>query len=428
MDLLVVRRFMSGRQSFGAWIFGARALGAGVVVLLVAACGCSKKGSILDAVESVANTPQEVLAAEGCKVDVTEEEARVFSDQLIAALREGRLGDLTDVFDYGVMARIATRGSSNRSESDGFRRSLVSSLDAKSGGIFEASVKQQATYRRLRITGNTRGRMVLLRVLAEEGAVNYLDLAIVRNKAGKPVIVDAYIYAIGENFSDTMRRMYLLAGGNPSAGLSVKVSDAEAGRAGDSMTAMAQNFNTGNFAAVLREYQGLPEAFKQERICLALNLQASGQISEDEQRQAMNQIRKYHGDAAWANLMLLGDDMLREDYDSALRRIDRTDGEVGGDPFLDAMRAGVYGAKKDYPAAIAAAQRCVKAEPELVEGHNAVVNMSLPAGRFDLVRSELLELQKRFELDLDTWVETEDFAEFRKSDEYPRWQADRKKL
>jgi hypothetical protein len=405
---------------------GAR-VAAGALLLLVAAGGCTKQEMQALGVGkgNVPKTPQEVLAAEGCKVDVTEAESRQFADKLIAALDQRRLADVNRMIDYDVLLRIAVRGASSQSTADEFRKAALQGLNSTDGGLFSGPLSENAAYRLLRIVDNPRGRQLLVRTLAESGSVNYFELSLVRSKSGQPVVVDAYIYTIGELYSDTLRRLYLTAAGQSSQIFSVPASEAEIIRGAKCMEAMTRNYDGGRFAEVVAEYQRLPEAFKRERIYLILRMHAASEVSNDEYLVAMADIRKYHGDADWANMLLMDDDVLRKNFDSALRRIDRTDGQVGGDPYLEVVRAGTLSEKKEFAAALAAAERCVKAEPTLVQGHQAAANMGLLAKRYDVVRRELLVLEKQFQVNVDDQVNSDEFAPFRASDDFGRWQADR---
>jgi len=420
---------MFGRNGCDVSAFRNAVLAALIVAPAMTAGGCTRQEmALLNSSGPVPKTPQEVLEAEGCKVDVTEAEALAFSDQLLAALAERRLNDVQEMSDFRVLVKIATRGTSNRQAAELFEKGFLSNLPVNKGGIFEGPLSQNAAFRRMRIRGNSRGRNVLIRVLAAEGGVNYIDLAIVRGKSGKPVIVDAYINSIGENFSDTVRRVFLLNGGDPKAALTVKASDADALAGSKIMEQMGENVRAGRHAEVLANYGKMPEVFRRERIILSMRMQSAMQVSEAEYRRSMADIRKYHGEADWTNLILLDDDLLREDYESALRRIDRIEREVGGDPSLDVLRGGVYSGMEDYAAALAAAERCVKAEPELLLGHQAVLNCANLADRYDLMRRELLVLEKQFREEVDALVDGEAFEGFRQSAEFERWKADRKQL
>jgi hypothetical protein len=416
---LIVRR-----RSSGAWEFA--------VLTAIVAAGCSEKQSESSrasipgaSAPSDPKTPQEVLAAEGCRIDVTDDEARAFADRFVAALRAKRHDEMKEMVDYQLLLKIALRGAPDKRDADGYREGFVQSIQERNGGPFNEAMTLNAEFRVLSVGRNARGQNVMIRVLGAEGP-NYFNLEVVRARSGTPVVVDAFVYAAGEYLSDSIRAVYLISTGDASP-FSTKLTVPETDKAFTTFDSMTTNLGKGRFREAIDDYRALPRVFQQTRMTLIVLLNAAKGISEAEYRSALGEIRKHHGDAAWANLMLIEDDLARNDFDGALRRIDRMEADVGDNSYANVMRAMVFSQKGDHQSALAAASRCIAVEPGLRDGHDVMLVAAGGAGRFELVRAELLVLERQFHRDLDRWADSDEAESFRQSPEYDRWKADRTK-
>src|SRR5687767_12295803 len=97
---------MSRRMAIGAWVV--------LPLIAVAGCGTQQPGRSGSAGSgSSPSLPQSAVFAAGCKIDVTEGEARAYADKLMSALRRRRVEELRSLIDYELTAKIASRGLTN---------------------------------------------------------------------------------------------------------------------------------------------------------------------------------------------------------------------------------------------------------------------------------------------------------------------------
>jgi predicted Zn-dependent protease len=94
---------------------------------------------------------------------------------------------------------------------------------------------------------------------------------------------------------------------------------------------------------------------------------ASAYLGEAQYQSAIDALRRAYPNDASLDLMLLDGYFMKKRYDEALQAVDRIDRSLGGDPYLDVMRANMLLAKGDVDGAYRFATRAVEREPSLSE-------------------------------------------------------------
>lgn len=408
------------------WVIRSNRVGLFVACLLGVA-GCTKyERDAFDRLTSSPgpSTPQEVVAAEGCRLDVTEDEARAYFGRLKTAVDGRQHETLLSLIDYNILGKVGVRGGKDRRSAEQFVEGFREGAGRNPGGMFHQILEQNSRLRLLRITVNPRGRQVLVRIVGDKG-LNYLEVDLARRSSGEVIAYDVFNYSIGEHFSDIMRRVYILSGGDPETLRFDSSPSPESKQAQALMTNMVDALRGKRYQDVIAGFARLPESFRKERVLLAMRMQAAAELGDDAYRAALADIRKYHGEADWTSMLLLDDDYLRRDFDGAHRRLDRLDRSVGGDPYLDFMRANLDIERERFDTAYIFAKRATEAEPEMFVGHNALLTSAVALRKFDVVVRELVILEQSHDVDVDALVETDAYHEFVESPEYKRWKIAR---
>jgi hypothetical protein len=94
---------------------------------------------------------------------------------------------------------------------------------------------------------------------------------------------------------------------------------------------------------------------------------------------------------------------------------------VGGDPYLDAVRAGVRAAQGDLEGVRHFARRAVEREPSLIQGHWVLVSASLQVKDYDETLARLKEIDQKFDIEFEDLTQVPDYAGFVKSPAYAKW-------
>jgi hypothetical protein len=127
-------------------------------------------------------------------------------------------------------------------------------------------------------------------------------------------------------------------------------------------------------------------------------------------------------DSEWTDLLRLD---LNRSTPEALARIDQFDAKIGGDPYLDVLRSQCHRAMRNLDAALAAAERAAAATPRIPSAHVNLVETANAVERFDLVRRELLILERDLKQSV-RFVETSgNYQRFQQSAEFKAWQNER---
>ena len=104
-------------------------------------------------------------------------------------------------------------------------------------------------------------------------------------------------------------------------------------------------------AEALKIYQQFPPELKKDKDLLLIRLQAAHDVSDQEYSGAIEDFRATHPDDACVELLSIGYYLLKKDSPRAFACIDRFEKAVGGDPYLNVMRANIHTDAKEYDAA-----------------------------------------------------------------------------
>jgi hypothetical protein len=184
---------------------------------------------------------------------------------------------------------------------------------------------------------------------------------------------------------------------------------------------MTAAVNRGDGAAALAVFRTMPQEMQNQKMVLALRLRAAQSVSDAEYLQAMDELRRNFGHDPAIHLILIDSYALRGEHERVLETVDALDKAVGGDPYLNVMRASTYLMKNDLATARQASDRAIAEAPDLVDPHIVGLTIALTDRRFDDVLKLLQVLNEKFGLDLGNLDEAPLYQEFVKSPQYQTW-------
>ena len=238
-------------------------------LFLLSACLCTAIGC------SSSSTPEASLDYNAAKYDAaTPEEAALFADEFYAAIHSGDTAASARLFDMDEVLNQVTAGVE---VSDEFRTGFLQGArnSIKSTGLLAQliqAVNTGASYELLRLYEKDGEQHVVFRMLLAEGGVNYHDFRVVKTKDGNVAAVDTKIAATGENFTRTLRRLYLSAARTANRSVLEKMAgaDADAAAASDLMVKMAQDVKAGNYPGIVSAFEGASEAVQKDKALLLM--------------------------------------------------------------------------------------------------------------------------------------------------------------
>jgi tetratricopeptide (TPR) repeat protein len=304
-------------------------------------------------------------------------EAEAFVKSLVTTFKSSDAAVLNAAFNYDAMIRRAMLGIDVDEKTRGDIANDLRSLLTGDGGIGAGLAKLGARYRLLRVHRDGAEQRAMFR-RATDGGIAYLDCILLRDADGKVRIGDFYDYGDGCLESRELHQQALCTAArtNPELLHQVSPADREYVAFEDTIRQMRQFIAAERFKEALDLRDKLPDVLKNHWRVLHEQLEACcGTAAECDET-----IRAYRTtcpDDPGVDLILMNHYVLHRQVDKALACIDRLDKAVGGDPFLDAERAGAYFLKGDLVAAKKYAQSAIAAEPDSASAQEILKAASL---------------------------------------------------
>ena len=350
-------------------------------------------------------------------------EAELWGKMFAKDVELGRFESVRRQFDFVALAERAIEGMSLR---PAVRHGLIE-------GMREGDLTQQifhtdglGSYRFMK--AEYKGGMIIVRfrVLHPENGLNYHDLIVERGDRGEIRVVDMIPAASGELASSSLRRIWMAMLVREDRSLLDRIRGKDRAWLDDTEGILRMtDFNrAGEYEKVLKEYDALPKSIREMKGMMLLAIGAAGAADDARYLALLNRYAALFAGDPSLELILIDKYILEESYEKALRGIDRLDQIVGGDPYLDTMRATVLYMMGDLERAKRAARRSTAREPDLAEGYDILAMIGLEEEDWGLVAEMMTVMvrQLRFEfVDLRTLPE---YAGFVGSDEGKRWLAE----
>jgi tetratricopeptide (TPR) repeat protein len=210
-----------------------------------------------------------------------------------------------------------------------------------------------------------------------EGGVNYHEVLLAKQSTGPIRGQDIYLYLTGEFMSETLRRLYIAAAANESRGFLARLTGRESTYA--KHLSQIQQMNSaiaqGHFRQALQVYEQLPDELKNDKTFLLLRLRAAQTLGDAEYQSAIDALHQLYPDDRSADLLSIDGHVMRKNYAKALDAIDRVDKAVGGDPYLEVVRANTYLKAGDLRSAQQCAGKAIEQDASLEDAYWALVTI-----------------------------------------------------
>jgi hypothetical protein len=277
------------------------------------------------------------------------------------------------------------------------------------------------------VRGRTAGDecRAVLRVIQDTG-LNYYDARLVV-RDGTVLARDIDIFRAGEPVSATIRRYFLIF----AAAQSSAMSSAPEGVDGDSfhhaseLTSLFAAADAADHTQVLEIVAGLPPSLRQDRAILQVRAIAAAQAGPEEHSAAIDALRAAYPETPGLALACIDLHARRGEQEECLAAIDRLDARIGGDPYLDAVRATACFVARDYPQATRLIEQAIGAMPDLLQLYWLRLAIALAERDHDETAAWLDRITARFGVACTDLEQVPDYAEFLKSPEYRDWKARR---
>jgi tetratricopeptide (TPR) repeat protein len=144
-------------------------------------------------------------------------------------------------------------------------------------------------------------------------------------------------------------------------------------------------------------------------------------LDERQYEQAIQDFRKFFPDDPALDLVTVDSYDMQKQYGKARAAVDRVDRAVGGDPYLNLLRAQFYFVEKKYDEALQCARKAVAAESDLAPAYWVQVNVSLHKKDFDETTRLLGVLEQDLGIRIGKLTTIPEYADYVKSPQYATW-------
>jgi hypothetical protein len=406
-----------------AWTVAASML---CITALVGALGCGESNSSSSGATSgqPGAKGSDVAVSKAATALPTDPDIRAFARSMETAVERGQLADFTRAIDWDAIVdkAIGDFGLSPRVRS-AYRRRIFETMRSESGfsGQILQNVATGGSFRFLRVRELDGQKSVLFRLIGPSG-VNYYEL-LLSNESERLKADDIYIFLSAEKLTQTMRRAALpLAEVDGPTGLrqltKTDVALLENYQKFSQMTELVQGQRSAEGMAIYRE---LPPELQRDKNVLLMRYQAAVGLGEEETVAALDDFRRYHPNDVGLDFMLIDYFVAKKEYAKALESVDRLGQAVGGDAYLDSLRAKIALQQGDGAAALQLAEKAVAAVPDLTGPRFTLIEVLLAAKDHGRALVEMQEVERRFPVEFGDLNENPMYADFVKSPQGEEW-------
>jgi hypothetical protein len=391
-----------------------------VIALALQSTACKKK--------EMPSADSAAPSAENFGAPPTEEECRQYAGRLITALQARNAAQ----FDKEIhLDNLVERAIQDLQLSEQDRRGFVAEAQKSlgQGGLGSTmlmAVGNGGSFKLLRVhsvDGRWRG---LIRMISAEGAVNYYDFIPARFADGSIGMDDVYIFAAGEMFSQTLRRLVipaLAASGKPRI---LRSEENEYIKNASVITDMAKSLKQGNPRRTVDLFKKLPETLRNNKALLLVYLAACMRLEEADDHEyiaAMEKLRLLFPNDPCVDLISLDYYFLKHRHEDAVKATDLVIAAVGGDAYLTTLSAFFLVELKRFAEVRKRSEAAIKAEPDLELAYRVRLMAPLRENK----HAETLEWLKKLTQNVkgveDNLGQNADYAAFMKSPQYAEWQT-----
>lgn len=350
------------------------------------------------------------------------QKALSFSRDIAETINRGDASLLNQAMDAAALVRRATAGLADAA-------TLQSQLEQQDIGVLQvgsqlvSSVSQGAKLKFLGLNWNG-GRAKSSYLVDLPSGMNYIIFYLTEDSTGSIRIVDIFDYVSAEITSTRLRR---LVAGRSSVGFSIRrMSEPTVGAAVDSMLKLA---GAGSRQEAIKYSEQLPSAIRDDKFVAVQRILIGKSIGEDEYQAALRRMYKLFAGDPECDLIFIDLFFADRQVDSAQRAINRIDSAVGGDPYLNSLRAKAEMLSNNYDGARKYLRRYITQDSTSPEPWFGLTSIAVKQGKFSEVVRLMDTLRARFDFHFDPkrFANNPEYAGFLASPEFKAWEAGAKR-
>ena len=367
-----------------------------------------------------------MVAQSGCKkagrATLSEETYQQFALQLQDSVNARNLEFFNQQFDLdGIITKVTTSVAAPAHYATDFSTYIRQGMDV--GGQIVGSLGQVGKYKLLRIKDYPNNPTALFRLANEQG-INYHELYL-GEREGKVYVKDFYIYRGGLSFSHTLHRIYYSTLSENKNSIKInqlpKVEREFIENIGliDSIGTLV---NQNQHQQALELAETLPATLQKDKMVRVMQINVAYRSDSTKYEKLLNQLRNDYDDAT-AEFLDMQFAYMGRDSLHLLEKIDALDKKLGGDPYLNVIRADVYSTFKQNDKVLESLNTAIKQEPDMEDAYWRLVNVMNQEGRYDEAVAYFSTIKEKFDTNVADFLPPDDpdFEKLRATDSYKQW-------
>jgi len=320
----------------------------------------------------------------------------------------------------------ATAGLPAPKEVDsGFRKSF------KTGPAMTELTRQllKANYKFLRIHDVDDTRRALFRLIKPGNAgktdagVVYHDL-ILERKNGATQIADVYVVGSGELLSETARKLFLVALARIKKGFFARLlgDEVEEIKYINDMMEFSRLLKDKKLPDAMKIHQNFPPDLQTNKTILFQRLSAALQTEDKDYEPALDLWQKTFPKDPSFDFVAMDFYLLKKKPLKLIEAIEQLDEKVGGDAYLDLLKATQWQMLEDWGKSAEAARRALVREPSMTQAYTLLLGSYLESGNHAEIKQILINLHVNSNEDATKYIARHPkYPQFTQSPAFKDW-------
>ena len=334
-----------------------------------------------------------------------------------------------DVFDLDTMWERAIEGLML---SDKVRLSFINGYRSSASAEADSPVRQMADevslsarydYIKRVDSAGLNGRATM-RVIHNDGSINYHEIVVDRNCFGYAKIVDFRNFTVGEWTTELVRRVMLpgLARSSTDVEKHANAFEKDILRHEERLNELASLLARKDTKEVLRVYAELPISLQKQKYLLNVLLQMTIQQAE-HRNYVLELCQKFHPKFDGLEITLLQNHIADGDLAKARLVVDLIENRVEGDPYLNEIRAELSLIERDFESAEKFAAAAIDSDKTCTRPYFSLIEVALHREQYSKAVELIDALRKQTgNKELTALQSMENYQQFANSAEYRKWQ------
>lgn len=344
-----------------------------------------------------------------------------FGKQIEQTLANNHPGYLNSLFDLETFTKRVLADDTLNDDTDfieGFRQGLLAGFDF--GTELTGEIEQGAWYAFLNHYTRDSTHHLLFRFYSDNG-LNYHDYELIK-KEDKLLIADVYIYFAGENFSNTIRRIYKtyqLERAHPGT---PPAKEAEYLRQLVKIQQIRNLLSEGNPKKAWRVFNTIPQGYQEEKPFQISKLLISSKLTPAMYLEALNGYQALFPNDPGLHLLSIDAFFANKEHSLAMKCLDSLERQVGHDPLLNLYRGNLNYAMGDTAGTIRCFENLLNELPTFGQAYLKLLDIYINSNRYPLAIGLLDKITGHFQLTKEDLKQSlAGYPKFIGSAEFKQW-------